>query len=118
MHSSISAAFVTEARADDTLAVLHAFEFSRLGGGFPGSHEGIAEAVSLRAGEVTLLSIEGANADRLIQEGYPVLYDMDDYYKGLGHWPPGKVIVATRTERPCTWRSCLTCRSRSTSSLE
>ncbi|HEY3117680.1 MAG TPA: hypothetical protein VGK54_13135, partial [Chloroflexota bacterium] len=54
------------------------------------------EGELLRTGQVSLLSVDGPDADRLIQEGYPVLYDMDDYYKGLGHWPPGKVIVATK----------------------
>ncbi len=50
----------------------------------------------LRTGQVTMLPIDGTEADRLMAEGYPLILDLEAYYKGMGAWPPGKVIVATR----------------------
>lgn len=56
----------------------------------------------LRSGEVSVLAISGQEreAERLRGEGYPVVLDTEQfyktYYKGLGAWPPGKVIIATK----------------------
>ena len=51
----------------------------------------------LRSGEVTFLSVVGGpEADRLISEGYPVVLDVEEFFKSIGPWPPGSVIVATK----------------------
>jgi len=60
-----------------------------------GNDPGIVDR--FRAGEITLLPVHaGKEADQLESEGYPVVLDMEEYYRGLGAWPPGKVIVATQ----------------------
>ncbi|HZT08009.1 MAG TPA: hypothetical protein VFC51_13340 [Chloroflexota bacterium] len=50
----------------------------------------------LRSGRVTVLPLNGREADRLMDEGYPLVLDLETFYRGRGAWPPGKVIVATR----------------------
>jgi len=50
----------------------------------------------LRSGEVTFVTVNGREADRLIEEGYPLLLNLGEFYRGLGGWPPGKVIVTTK----------------------
>lgn len=51
----------------------------------------------LRSGEVTFLSVaNGPEASRLVEEGYPVVLDVEEFYKNRGPWPPGSVIVATK----------------------
>lgn len=49
----------------------------------------------LRSGQVTLYATNGPEAARLMSEGYPLILDLGEFYRGLGGWPPGKVIVAT-----------------------
>jgi len=43
-----------------------------------------------------LLPTNGREANRLMSEGYPLVLDLAEFYQGLGGWPPGKVIVATK----------------------
>jgi ABC-type nitrate/sulfonate/bicarbonate transport system substrate-binding protein len=56
----------------------------------------------LRTGAVSMLSIGGhpEAVAELVKEGYPIVLDTEEFYKpyyqGLGQWPPGKVIVATK----------------------
>lgn len=56
----------------------------------------------LRSGAVSMMSIGGHDeaVEGLVSEGYPIVLDTEEflkpYYKGLGAWPPGKVIVATK----------------------
>lgn len=65
-----------------------------------GTRDPVAErrgADLLRSGEVTFLSIAGGpEADRLVSDGYPLVLDVEEFYKSRGPWPPGSVIVATR----------------------
>lgn len=49
----------------------------------------------LRSGQVSVLTINGRDADDLVAEGYPVVLDMERFFRARGAWPPGKVIVAT-----------------------
>lgn len=72
-------------------------EWIESGAGAYGGELGEPSPVDLlRSGEVTLLPVSGREADRLVGEGFTLLFDLDDYYKGFGAWPPGKVIVATK----------------------
>jgi ABC-type nitrate/sulfonate/bicarbonate transport system substrate-binding protein len=57
-----------------------------------GSDQGMLDM--LRAGEVQFLSLGGEQADELLSEGYPLVLDLEDYYRKQGAWPPGRVIVA------------------------
>lgn len=50
----------------------------------------------LRSGELQFLSLGGDEAKRLEGEGYPVVLDLEDFYRQRGAWPPGRVIVATK----------------------
>jgi hypothetical protein len=45
---------------------------------------------------VQFLSLNGAQADELLGEGYPLVLDLEEHYRQRGAWPPGRVIVATR----------------------
>jgi ABC-type nitrate/sulfonate/bicarbonate transport system substrate-binding protein len=53
-------------------------------------------AGSLRSGAIQFLSVGGEEADALISEGYPVVLDLEEFYRQRGAWPPGRVIVATK----------------------
>lgn len=59
-----------------------------------GSDQGMLDM--LRRGEVQFLSLGGDQADKLLSEGYPLVLDLEDYYRQRGAWPPGRVIVATQ----------------------
>jgi ABC-type nitrate/sulfonate/bicarbonate transport system substrate-binding protein len=50
----------------------------------------------LRAGDVQFLSLGGEQADALLSEGFPLVLDLEDYYRKRGAWPAGRVVVATR----------------------
>lgn len=51
----------------------------------------------LRSGEVTFLAVPGGpEVDRLLEEGYPLVFDVEEFYTSRGPWPPGSVIVATK----------------------
>lgn len=50
----------------------------------------------LRAGHLSFIEATGLRAHRLLNEGYPLVLDLADFYLQRGPWPPGKVIVATR----------------------
>jgi ABC-type nitrate/sulfonate/bicarbonate transport system substrate-binding protein len=51
---------------------------------------------ALRRGEVQFLSLNGDQADTLLNEGFPLVLDLEDYYRKRGAWPPGRVVVATK----------------------
>lgn len=57
------------------------------------NQEGVGDL--LRSGQVSVLTINGRGADDLVSEGYPVVLDMERFFRERGAWPPGKVIVAT-----------------------
>lgn len=72
-------------------------------GAYGSGPEGEPSAADLlRTGQVTLVPANGREADRLIGEGFSLLFDLNEYYKGWEAWPPGKVVVAT--ERTVTQR--------------
>ncbi|MEA2641749.1 MAG: hypothetical protein QOF51_3143 [Chloroflexota bacterium] len=50
----------------------------------------------LRSGEVQFLSLNGSQADELLSEGFPLVLDLEQYYRERGAWPPGRVVVATK----------------------
>lgn len=50
----------------------------------------------LRRGEVQFLALGEDQADQLLDEGFPLILDLAEYYRSRGAWPPGRVIVATR----------------------
>jgi ABC-type nitrate/sulfonate/bicarbonate transport system substrate-binding protein len=50
----------------------------------------------LRSGEVQFLSLGDDMADQLLSEGFPLVLDLEAYYRERGAWPPGRVIVATK----------------------
>jgi ABC-type nitrate/sulfonate/bicarbonate transport system substrate-binding protein len=59
-----------------------------------GSDKGMLDM--LRRGEVQFLSLGDDMADELIAEGFPLVLDLEAYYRERGAWPPGRVIVATK----------------------
>jgi ABC-type nitrate/sulfonate/bicarbonate transport system substrate-binding protein len=50
----------------------------------------------LRSGEITLLSANGPRAEKLIDEGFPLVLDLAEFYVENGGWPPGRIVAATR----------------------
>jgi ABC-type nitrate/sulfonate/bicarbonate transport system substrate-binding protein len=60
------------------------------------SYGGDAAEDLLRSGKIDVLPLNGSGADHLIDEGYPVVLDLQTFYRQRGAWPPGKVIVTTR----------------------
>lgn len=80
--------------------------------------EGIRDPVAdnqgtelLRSGRIGLLPIEaGQEMTQLLAEGYPLVLDLEEFYRGWVAWPPGSVIVATKQtidERPDELRAFL-----------
>src|SRR5207244_3893614 len=58
-----------------------------------GSDPGVLDM--LRSGEVQFLSLGGEQAEQLLNEGYPLVLDLEEHYRKTGAWPTGRVIVAT-----------------------